>query len=54
MIPLTMDDFATIYDQHHGGRKARTLPMDRVFEWVQASPYVEYNEEKDEFYRRPQ
>ena len=50
MTPLSMDDFASIYDRYHQGRKARTLPMDRVFDWVSKSPWVVWNEEKDEFY----
>lgn len=32
---LTWDDLATLYDKLHGGRKARTLPMQAVFEWAE-------------------
>lgn len=32
---LTWDDLANYYDEHHGGRKARTLPMDQVFDWCE-------------------
>lgn len=31
---LTWDDVARLYDAHHSGRRARTLPMDEVFDWV--------------------
>lgn len=31
MKPLTWNELAEWYDQHIGGRKARTLPFDTVF-----------------------
>lgn len=49
---LTVYDFDNIYDQYHGGRKARTLSMETVFQWVKSSPYVEYDAVKDEFYKK--
>ena len=33
MKKLTWEDLADIYDKYNQGRKARTLPMDKVFEW---------------------
>lgn len=39
--PLTWNEVADIYDAKHTGRKARTLPMDVVFDWVA---------EQDDFY----
>lgn len=32
--PLTWDEVANVYDSRHSGRKARTMPMDVVFDWV--------------------
>ena len=32
---LSWDELADIYDKGNSGRKARTLPMDTVFEWVE-------------------
>ena len=32
---LTWGELADIYDKCHSGRKARTLPMDVVFEWAE-------------------
>lgn len=32
---LTWDELATLYDSCHSGRPARTLPMDKVFEWAE-------------------
>jgi len=33
--PLTWDELATEYDKtYHGGRPARTLPMDKIFDWA--------------------
>lgn len=34
MKQLTWDDLADAYDKEHSGRKARTLPMEYVFEWA--------------------
>ena len=31
---LTWDEVANIYDSRKGGRKARTLPMALLFDWV--------------------
>ena len=35
--PLTFDDVANIYDKYHKGasRPARTLPMDKVLDWIE-------------------
>lgn len=35
--PLTWDELAYEYDRKHhtSGRKARTLPMNKVFEWAE-------------------
>ena len=38
MSPLTWNDLADLYDRQHTGRKARTLPMDHVFEWAEKQP----------------
>lgn len=32
---LTWDELADDYDKAHNGRPARTLPMDKVFEWAE-------------------
>mgnify|MGYP003524898375 CR=1 FL=1 len=32
---LTMDEIADIYDKKQPGRKARTLPMERVLSWAE-------------------
>ena len=34
MRPITYDELASLYDKHHGGRKARTLPMQHVINWA--------------------
>ena len=34
-IELTWEDLAKIYDKEHSGRKARTLPIDYVYEWAE-------------------
>ena len=34
---LTWFDLADLYDRHHSGRKARTLPMEIVMKWALAS-----------------
>jgi len=31
--PLTYDELATLYDKHHGGRKARIIPIWEVVAW---------------------
>ena len=36
MEPLTWNELADIYDKNKGGRRARTLPMDKVFEWAES------------------
>lgn len=41
---LSWEDLATAYDANNGGRKARTLPMDQVFEWAQKRPEYEVDE----------
>ena len=35
MKALTWNDLANLYDAKHSGRPARTLPMDKVFEWTE-------------------
>jgi len=32
---LTWEELADLYDKTNNGRKARTLPMDRVFKWAE-------------------
>ena len=32
---LTWDELANLFDKANIGRKARTLPMDTVFEWAE-------------------
>lgn len=32
---LLWDELADEYDKYHSNRKARTLPMDHVFEWAE-------------------
>jgi len=32
--PLTWDDLANFYDESHSGRPARTLPMEKIFDWA--------------------
>jgi len=43
---LTFGELADFYDSKHGGRKARTLPMDDVFNWAKTQPEVEFEEER--------
>ena len=38
---LTWEELADVYDESHCGMRARTLPMDAIFEWVE--------EQKDKF-----
>ena len=38
MKPITWNELATLYDSVHSGRPARTLPMDKVFEWAAGLP----------------
>lgn len=33
--PLTWDQLADHYDSNNSGRRARTLPMEKVFEWAE-------------------
>ena len=33
---LTQGELADLYDNAHNSRKARTLPMEMIFEWVDA------------------
>jgi hypothetical protein len=42
---LTWDDLAGLYDKAHSGRPARTLPMDKVFDWAE--------QQKDKFWLDP-
>lgn len=42
---LTWDELATIYDQRHNGRKARTLPMEDVATWALTQPDIVVDEE---------
>ena len=32
---LTWDDLANLYDKTNSGRLARTLPMEKVFDWAE-------------------
>ena len=32
---LTWNELADLYDAAHGGRRARTLPMEKVFAWAE-------------------
>ena len=41
---LTWDELADAYDKQHSGRPARTLPMDRVFEWAESQPSFTVNQ----------
>ena len=34
MKQITNDELADLYDKYNGGRPARTLPMNKVFEWA--------------------
>jgi len=38
---LPWDDLATLYDKRVGGRRARTLPMEVIFEWATKQPDIE-------------
>ncbi len=42
---ITWEELANVYDKNNNGRKARTLPMDSVFEWGK--------KRKDIFYFEP-
>lgn len=42
MEKLTWEDLANAYDKANSGRRARTLPMDIVFDWAKA--------QKDKFF----
>ncbi|RLA40290.1 MAG: hypothetical protein DRR42_26090 [Gammaproteobacteria bacterium] len=35
---LTFEDLAVHYDKYHNGRKARTLPLETVYEWATSRP----------------
>lgn len=49
--PLTWDELAGLYDSRHGGRKARTLPMEKVAEWAERQPDIEVGKD-DCFYMK--
>ena len=38
--PLTWDELANLYDSRVGGRKARTLPMEKVAKWAETQPDI--------------
>jgi hypothetical protein len=42
---LLWEDLAEMYDKIHGGRKARTLPMNEVFAWAKEQPGIVYDSE---------
>ena len=42
---LTWDDLANLYDETNSGRPARTLPMEKVFDWAK--------QQKDKFWFNP-
>ena len=42
---LTWDDLANLYDKFKSGRPARTLPMEKVFDWAE--------QQKDKFWVHP-
>jgi len=42
---LTWDDLANLYDKTHSGRPARTLPMEKVFDWAK--------QQEDKFWVNP-
>ena len=43
--PLTWDELADLYDAAHNGRKARTLPMETVFDWGTNQPNLRLSQE---------
>ena len=43
---LVWGEIADFYDSKHTGRKARTLPMDAVFNWAKTQPEIEFDEEQ--------
>lgn len=48
--PLTWDDLANLYDQHNSGRRARTLPMETVWDWAESrTDLFKVNEEGNIF-----
>ena len=47
---LSWDDLANEYDKTHGGRRARTLPMDKIADW--AERYDGFKVVGDYFFRK--
>ncbi len=42
---LTWNELAQYYDATHSGRPARTIPMERVFEWAEQNPSFEVDQD---------
>ena len=49
---LTWNELADLYDKEHSGRKARTLPMDKVFEWAEKQTTRFYVDDTGSIYLR--
>lgn len=49
---LTIDDLANLYDNRNSGRRARTLPMETVFDWAKKQPDISVAEDGS-FYAVP-
>lgn len=49
---LTWDDLAELYDKRTGGR-ARTRPMDAVFEWATQQPDIEQTDDGGLVMKKP-
>ena len=52
--PLTWGELADLYDKAHAGRRARTLPMDTVFEWAEKQTREFYVSEDGSLFKNTQ
>ena len=50
--PLTWEEVADFYDIHHGGRKARTLSLQYVFDWVAKHPDIYLHPDEDTLHKK--
>lgn len=48
-MQLSWDELAALYDKHHGGRRARTLPMEYIAQWAEGRTDLFKVDEEDCF-----
>ena len=53
MNNLSWNDLAELYDRRVGGRPARTLPMDSIFEWAKNQADIELDAEEGTLHFKP-